>query len=103
MAINKALIQQLQDYKSALIDNGIQTESFYLFGSWAKEKQTKESDIDVAIVSKNFSGNRFYDSIKAAKIRQSINLQIEPITFRPEDFNDNDPLVDQIKNYGIKI
>lgn len=103
MAINKNIINQLTKYKSALIQSGIPINAFYLFGSYAKGKQTNSSDIDVAVISDYFSGNRFYDSLNIAKIKQGINPHIEPITFRPEDFNDNDPLVDQIINFGIKL
>lgn len=103
MALNKDIIKQLQQYKSALIRKGIQVEAFYLFGSYARGNQLPDSDIDVAVISSSFTGNRFYDSLNVAKIKQPINQQIEPIAFRPEDFNDNDPLVDQITHFGIKF
>ncbi len=103
MAIKKNIIEQLRKYKTVLIKHGIEIEQFYLFGSYAINNQKKDSDIDVAIISKSFTGNRFYDSLTVAKLRKAINLQIEPITFRPEDFNDNDPLANQIILYGKKI
>ncbi|KJU83578.1 DNA polymerase, beta domain-containing protein [Candidatus Magnetobacterium bavaricum] len=36
-------------------------------------------------------------------IASDIDNRIEPVPFRPEDFIDEDPLVWEIKRYGIKL
>lgn len=78
--------------------------AIYLFGSYAKGKPRKWSDIDVAVVTpelrKNYEHNRFalWDA------RVGVDSRIEPHGFTPEDFkNDADPMVHEIKTTGIRI
>jgi len=52
----------------------------------------KESDIDLAIISPDFSGNRYLDSLKIIPFRRKIDNRIEPVPFKSGDFDDADPL-----------
>ena len=74
-----------------------------LFGSYAKGTNHEYSDIDVAVVSEDFEGTRFYDNQKLfdAKYNTSIDLETHP--FRPEDFTPDDLFVKEIISYGIRI
>ncbi|MDR4507386.1 MAG: hypothetical protein MRJ65_03955 [Candidatus Brocadiaceae bacterium] len=63
----------------------------------------EDSDIDVALISDAFTGNRFDDRRKVVPFRRKIDSRIEPIPFRPEDFNRGGLLVEEIKNTGKKI
>jgi predicted nucleotidyltransferase len=78
-------------------------EKAILFGSYAKGSNKEFSDIDLAIVSKDFQGIRFYDNEKIARsaIRSSIDLETHP--FRPEDFTEDNPFVKEILAHGIRI
>lgn len=66
-------------------------------------KMHEDSDIDVALISDAFTGNRFDDRRKVVPFRRKIDSRIEPIPFRPEDFNRGGLLVEEIKNTGKKI
>ena len=103
MAPNANIIKEIRDYRKILEASGLNIVDFYLYGSYATNTATKDSDIDVAIISDAFTGNRFVDSMKIIRLKNKIDLRIEPTTFCPQDFIDEDPLVDQIKKYGIKI
>src|SRR3989304_5167938 len=74
-----------------------------IFGSYAKEDAKKESDIDVALVSEAFSGDRFEDRRKIIPLRREIDNRIEPLPFRPEDFENGGILVEEIKKTGIIV
>jgi len=82
---------------------GIHVQQAILFGSYATGKHDEWSDIDLAIVSKDFIGNRFEDRNKIRKITLKINSDISPMPYRPEDFNDSDYFVKEILETGIKI
>ena len=74
-----------------------------LFGSFVDGRYKKYSDIDLALVSKNFTGNRFLDKDKIRKYIVAVNTDISPMPFRPEDFTTDDFFVEEILKYGIRI
>ena len=53
--------------------------------------------------SDDFSGNRYLDSLKIIPFRRNIDNRIEPVTYKPDDFNETDPLVAEIKSHGIEL
>lgn len=78
-------------------------EKVFLFGSYVSGKATKESDIDLAIISSSFTGNKFIDNVNLGKLTWKIDTRIEPVGFRPEDFNGNNLIANEIINTGIEI
>lgn len=94
---------KLQDFLNRLNDNGLRVEKAYLFGSYARGDANEWSDIDIAVISKSFSGNRFDDMMSLFEVRRKVDLRIEPIPFHPDDFDEWDPLAGEILSYGIQI
>jgi uncharacterized protein len=90
-------------YLEQLEHSGIHVQQAILFGSYATGKQDEWSDIDLAIVSQDFIGNRFEDRNKIRKITLQVNSDISPMPYRPEDFNDDDYFVKGILETGIRI
>lgn len=84
--------------------NDIEVFEAYLFGSFVQGANNESSDIDVAIVSKDFTGIPFYDVKKISKYRQSVDLQLEVHPFsRDEILVDPSLFFNEIKKKGIKI
>jgi len=102
-AKNKA-IDKARKLIALLKTNGIDVYEAYLFGSAAMDKADEYSDIDIAIVSEDFTGIPFYDVKKISKFRRSIDLRLEVHPFSLNDILHNPPLffVD-IKNKGVQI
>jgi predicted nucleotidyltransferase len=75
----------------------------YLFGSYAKGTAGKWSDIDIAIVSSDFSDDLFEDRLKLMRLASAVDDRIEPKPFKKELFNADDPLVDEIQKNGIRL
>lgn len=84
-------------------ESGIRIESAYLFGTYARNQAHAWSDIDVAIVSPDFSADRFEERIRLTRLSTEIDTRIEPVPFRPADFNDDDPLAWTIRREGRRI
>jgi uncharacterized protein len=101
--IDNAVLDKLQTFIVRLKNSGISVESAYLFGSYATNHAGKWSDIDVAIVSPDFSADRLDERIRLMKLSSEIDSRIEPVPFNSYDFNDNDPLVGEIKKHGIPL
>lgn len=104
MACEKdSVISDVRKYIDVLRVNGFSVDRALLFGSWAKGTAREESDVDVALVSSSFSGDRFMDRRKIVPLRRNININIEPLPFRPEDFEAGGILVDEIRCHGEDI
>ena len=75
----------------------------YLFGSYANGNAGEYSDVDLAIVSDNFEGSRFFDKKKLIKyiLQTSTDLEIHP--FSTDDFTEDNPFVKEIIQTGLKI
>lgn len=75
----------------------------YLYGSFAKGTSNKWSDIDIAIISPDFSDDLFEERLNLMQLAASIDDRIEPKPFKRELFVRNDPLVDEIQKNGIQF
>lgn len=93
----------IKKYLAVLKDNRINPKRAYLFGSSAKRKFNKDSDIDLAIVSDDFKGDVIDDMVLLMKLRNNIDLRIEPHPFLSKKFNKTNPFVREIIETGIKI
>ena len=100
---NADVMDKACQFLLVLKEQGINIMAAYLFGSYAKGNPHKWSDIDIAIVSPDFSSSRFDNSLRLMKIASKIDLSIEPVAYHPESFVDEDPLVWEIKKDGIPL
>ena len=74
----------------------------YLFGSYSKLIYKKESDVDIAIITKNNQDNLEKAALKlSSKYSKKIQLHF----FAKKDFekNKNDPLIKDIIKNGVKL
>jgi len=90
-------------YIEELEKNRIHIIEAIIFGSHAKGIAKPESDIDVALISNAFVGDRFEDRRRIVPLRRRIDSRIEPIPFKPEDFKNGGALAEEIKKTGIVI
>ena len=81
----------------------IRIDRAVLFGSYANGTPGQWSDIDLALVSPDFSGVPFYDHKKLIPFILKIDSRIELHPFRPEDFTDDNPFAGEIVESGIII
>ena len=77
--INDSTIKVVTQYIEELEKHQIHITEAILFGSCAKGRETSESDIDVALVSDDFTGDRFEDRRRIVPLRREIDSRIEPI------------------------
>jgi hypothetical protein len=97
------VIAIIKRYIGELKKNNIPVSQAFLFGSFVRGGAKPESDIDIAIISEVFTGDRFEDRRRIVPIRRKIDSRIEPIPFKPEDFNEGGILAEEIKKTGIAI
>ncbi len=105
MATQKSAINSLKKMADEMMLTGIHLRKVILFGSYAKNTQSKWSDIDVALIADEFSGIGFYDTGLFSKILIKYpHLNIQPHTYNTKDFSPSkDPMVTEILKTGIEI
>lgn len=78
--------------------------ALYLFGSYAKGRAQKWSDIDVAVLSGAMKKNWNKNEEILWKLGAEVDPRIEPVGFSVEDFNKgNDPMIEEIKRTGVRV
>ena len=93
----------IEYYIKLLNQNKIPVKSAFLYGSYSKGNYNDLSDIDIALVSEVFEGNRILDRKKIRKITLSVSSDLEVIPFNPADFNLDNPFAREIIETGIRI
>jgi predicted nucleotidyltransferase len=73
-----------------------------LFGSYAKGNFHENSDIDIAVVLKDYN-NLIDIQLDLMRLRRNIDSRIEPHPFREKDFEISNPIVHEIVKYGQDI
>ena len=97
--IRSTIVRFLQE----LTTNGIRIDEAILFGSYAQGTSHDWSDIDLAIVSQDFIGDRFIDRDKIRRIKLKISSDLEPVLYNPKDFSQENPFVKKIIETGIRF
>ncbi len=104
MLTRKTAIERVRNFAIELKSGGLHLRSVILFGSYAYNKQTEWSDIDVAIVADEFTGDGFNDARYFARINnKKPYILIETSTYSTNSFKKGDPFIEEIKRTGIPI
>lgn len=96
----REVIRLLTKYK-LLISKHFNLDQMLLYGSYASNSASAASDIDVAVILKDFKENYFNVVPKIWKLRKEVDLRIEPHVF--EKGKDNSGMLEEIKRTGIVI
>ena len=89
---------------SSLKQDGIDISEAYLFGSVVTGSEDEDSDIDVALVSKDFQGVPYYDMSKISRHRRKIDLRLEIHPFSLDEILKDPPYFYlKIKKHGMRI
>ena len=89
--------EQIRKCCKVILD-AYQVEYCYLFGSYAKGKETEQSDVDLLISTKE-TGLRFYEI--AERLRESLHKKVDLLDVK--QLVNNETLIDEMLKEGIKI
>ena len=98
-----SVLTLVREYIRALEKNGYKITGAFLFGSYARGTAHEWSDIDIALVSPDFTGDRFRDRQKIVPLRRQIDVRLEPMPFRPRDFKNDPIMAEEIKQTGLPV
>jgi len=102
--MDKSINWIIKNYINSVLEQQPGLISAFLFGSYAKNSQRSESDIDIALVFDNLSDSeRFNMQVKLMLIASKIDSRIEPHPLSKEDLLSNNPFIMEIKRTGIEL
>lgn len=101
----KQVIGILKKYIHILYNEGIPVERAFLYGSYAKDEASTESDIDVMLVSKIFDKNDDKLIGKTWRLTTEVDSRIEPFIVGTTRFLNDEysPLIEIVRQEGIEI
>lgn len=100
---SKRIVSAVVRYVQALEDDGVNVQAAYLFGSRAKGNHRPDSDIDVAVICTGLSRRDPRRTRQLWRPARGVDIRIEPVAFAPEDFVEENPLVWEIQQHGVRI
>jgi len=85
------------------LKKNIRVKSVYFFGSSLNGKTDRYSDIDLAVISSDFSGFKFEDrkKINPLILKTNINIELHPFTIK--EFKEKTPFINEIISTGKRI
>jgi predicted nucleotidyltransferase len=98
-------INIIRAYLLVLKQAGINIDKAYLYGSYASNEATAESDIDVLLVSSLFDTDDDYILSKPWLFTGKVDYRIEPISIGSKRFatDDTSPIIEVVRQSGIEI
>jgi len=74
----------------------------FLFGSYSNQTYHSDSDIDIAVIIKDFK-NPIDTQLELMRLRRNVDSRIEPHPYREKDFNISNPFFHEIMKSGLRI
>ncbi|TES92821.1 MAG: nucleotidyltransferase domain-containing protein [Candidatus Cloacimonadota bacterium] len=99
----KRINQIIKKYLEILEANNLKVKDVFLFGSCIKGNFDENSDIDLAIVSDDFTGDSIDNQFLLMKLCRKVDISIEPHPFVSEDFTDDNPFAREIIRTGERV
>jgi uncharacterized protein len=101
----REVVEKIKRYCSLLTMRGIEIDRAFLYGSWARNEASDNSDIDVMLISPMFDTFNPEMKAKAWRLTEEIDLRIEPYTVGLKKFQDDSfsPIIQVVKEHGIEI
>lgn len=98
-------IKVIRKFVKTLKKEGIAVDHVILYGSYAKGNVRPDSDIDVAVVSKNFGKDRVEEGMLLFRIAGKIDPRLEPVPISQKIYEDDTwiPLIHEIREKGVKL
>ncbi|HLD00724.1 MAG TPA: nucleotidyltransferase domain-containing protein [Candidatus Nanoarchaeia archaeon] len=99
------LAKQLKAFKKE-VSKKIPLKALVFFGSRAKGKGKKYSDIDLLVVSSKFKNKKFHQRATALYDYWTLDYPVDFLCYTPEEFNKNKKMIGIVRRAveeGIKI
>jgi len=102
--MDKKTNQNIIEFISFIAKENPRILKAFLFGSYARNLNKPNSDIDIAIVVKDLSDDEIFDlQVQLLLLASKYDSRIEPHIISNKDLETNNPFVFEILKTGIEI
>ena len=102
--MDKRISKTIKEYISFVAKQNPDLVAAYLFGSYAKNKEHFESDIDIALVINNLNdADKFDVQVQLMLLASQFDTRIEPHPISKQDLLSDNPFFAEIIKTGIEI
>ena len=102
--MDKGINNAINQYITLLKNTHTGIKKVILFGSYAKNNEKNDSDIDIALIFDKLKDvDKFDLQVQLMLLAAQIDSRIEPHPISKKDFNSDNPFVVEIKRTGIEI
>ena len=104
--VDQATAEIVRRYLAMIDASGIPVTGGVVYGSYARGEQTRESDIDLLVLSPAFDRNKPDDLVNRLwRMTWRVDSRIEPIAVGVREFEENDdsPLIGVARRDGVLI
>ena len=99
-----AVFSIIQQFKRVLESLNIQVEQLILFGSHAVGTAREDSDIDLVVISSNFSGKTYWERIDIlTEAIYKVFAPIEASAFTPDEWQSGKSLISDYAKDGVSV
>jgi predicted nucleotidyltransferase len=105
MDTQQSAIRIAREFIAAIVASGFPLKKAILFGSFARNEQKENSDIDLALISDEFTGVGYFDlkHFLDIKISKKQYTPIEAHTFNTTYYQSGDPFIREIEKTGVLL
>jgi predicted nucleotidyltransferase len=92
-------------FVAALATTGIRVDKTLVYGSLATNRDTADSDLDVAVISSDFGHDRYKEGTLLNQIAWRIDSRLHPVPISSDSFQNETwiPLVHEIRRHGLEV
>lgn len=100
----KDILDILRQFKALLECHKVHVDRLILFGSWAQGTQQEGSDIDVVVISKDFSGKDYWGRISIiSDVIYQLLAPIQAVAMTPQEWESKESPIYDVARYGEVI
>ena len=95
----------IKRFVKTLKREGISVDRVILYGSYASGRMRPDSDIDVAVVSRNFGKDRVEEGMNLFRIAGKIDSRLAPVPISMQVYENDTwiPLIYEIREKGMEV
>ncbi len=103
--VKEKVTKAIKFFEKCLKEKGLKVSRIILFGSQVKGRTTKESDVDILIISEDFRGKDIFERARLTKDAEIMTLKkfmmpLDIITLTSEEFEHGTSLVVEYARKG---
>jgi len=103
--VKKSVIEMIKKYLQLLKQEGLIIDKAFLYGSYVRNEENENSDIDLLLVSSQINVSDDDQIGKIWALTRKVNSKIEPYLISSDKYQNDDisPIIQIVKQEGIEI